>query len=648
MKVPAAAAGAATVRGRLLAFMQLPPEVRRRFGVMVMPWLAAFVLGVPFLWWQFTLMAEAPLWRVRDGVLEESAEIVRRTLDALEHDTLFLGDVTPQLPHGDLDADTPMGRLFVTFAKTNSAYDQVRWVGPDGAEKLRVDNRDGDPRLASAADLQVKVERPYFLDTVHAPPGTIYFSEIDLNVEHGQVERPYVPTLRVATPLYENGASNGIIVINYRIARLFERLNGLAQRQGLSVAMFNDSGYWLQGLTPENDWAWQVEGPDRTVNNTNPGLWRATRAVRAGHYTDDSGAWAYRDIKVNSDGVDTDSSNAVISKLNMTILVHSPLSAASQASRGWQWLLAPLLALLLFVAVRYAWQTMNSLVDEERRSREVQEANRALRRANENLVTMQAELSRAERLSSLGLMVAGVAHELNTPLGSASLALSTLSQAVATLQQRLAAGLRRSDLDGFLEEARQAAGLADTAVRRASGLVQRFKQVAVDRTSMERRVFDLAEIVLDADPRLRKWDAGQLISLRLDLQPGLQMNSYPGPLEQVVTNLLTNALTHAFNGKTGGSIVIQAHADGAFHVVLRVIDDGVGISEEALPHIFDPFYTTHRHAGGTGLGLHITSQLVSEVLGGTLSARSRRDGTATGTAFLMRLPREAPEAAAQQ
>jgi signal transduction histidine kinase len=637
-----AARRAVSVLGRWRDFLDLPLAVRRRFVVMVVPWLVAFVLGIPLLWWQFKEMAEAPLWRVRDSVLDESAEIVRRTLDSLEHDVLFLGDLTPQLPHTSLEANSPMGRLFVTFAKTNSAYDQVRWLDPTGRENLRVDNRDGNPLLASAAQLQDKSTRPYYMDAANVSPGTIYFSEIDLNVEHGIVERPFVPTLRVATPLYEHGARNGVIVINYRATRLFERLNGLADRQGLGLALLNDKGYWLQGLTPADDWAWQLDAPDHTVARSNPALWQAIQSSRSGHFSDETGEWAFRNIKLTADGIDMDTAGAIISRLGLTILVHSPPGDAARAGRSWEWLLAPIIALILFLATRYAWQTVKSLVEEERRTKDVQDANRALRRANDNLVSVQAELSRAERLSSLGLMVAGVAHELNTPLGSASLALSTLLQSVGTLRQRADEGLRRSDLSAFLEDARQAAGLADSAVRRASGLVQRFKQVAVDRTTMERRTFDLAEVVLDADPRLRKWDIDQPITLRLDLQPGLQMNSYPGPLEQVVTNLLTNALTHAFNGKDGGSIVVQAHADGAFHVVLRVIDDGVGIDADALPHIFDPFFTTHRHAGGTGLGLHIASQLVVEVLGGTISARSRTAEGGTGTAFLLRLPREAP------
>ncbi|HBN55071.1 MAG TPA: histidine kinase, partial [Stenotrophomonas sp.] len=215
----------------------------------------------------------------------------------------------------------------------------------------------------------------------------------------------------------------------------------------------------------------------------------------------------------------------------------------------------------------------------------------------------QQELARAERLSSLGLMVAGVAHEMNTPLASAQLALGTLRDGIARLQVQVQAGLRRSELDGFLAEAGGACTLADGELRRTAALVQRFKQVAVDRASLERRRFELAEVLLDADPRLRRSGSIDGIALELDLEPGIAMETYPGPLEQVVANLLNNALLHAFPGGGEGRIRLSARRDGDAWVRIEVADDGGGIAPEHLPRIFEPFYTTARNRGGTGLGL---------------------------------------------
>ncbi|MFC4276357.1 sensor histidine kinase [Achromobacter aloeverae] len=630
----------------LKAFRALPRPRRRRFVVMALSWMLAFVVGYPWLWTEVDTLAQAPLWRERESLLDESVEILRRTLDSVEHDVLFLSDMSSQLPRDDVTEGSPMARLYMTFSRTAGVYDQVRWLGQDGREMLRVNRREGGPTLVPPSQLQAKVTRPYFVDTLGMPPGSVYFSPFDLNEEHGAVERPFVPTLRVATPLYQNDVAQGVVVINYRASRLLGRLNDLARRQGLAVFLLNDSGYWLQGPTPDDDWAWQLGAPQRSVPNTDPALWAALGRADSGRYHGKDGDYAFRRLKVNADTfTDMESAGPMINKMGLIVLVRGDRGQAAGWADNWKKVLAPLMAVALLVALRYGWVTMRGMVEEDANAQALQRAHQALRVAYDNLTNVRADLSRAERLSSLGLMVAGVAHELNTPLGSASLAVSALRLSIETLRGRLETGLRKSDLQGFLDEADEASKLTDVAIQRASGIVRRFKQVAVDRTSMERRSFALDEAVLDADPRLRKWPYEGRIHLRLELEPGLFMDSYPGPLEQVIGNLLNNALTHAFdNARESGTLSIQVHGDASDTVVVRVIDDGVGIDEADLAHIFDPFYTTHRHEGGTGLGLHIVAQMVTEVLGGRIDVQSRRGQEPHGTTFTLVLPRQAPAA----
>jgi len=634
------------VRGTLRSFRALPRPVRRRFVVMVLPWLIAFAVGFPWLWAKFDTLTQEPLWRERESLLDESVEVLRRTLDSLEHDVLFLGDMSSQLPRDNVAEGSPMARLYMTFSRASGVYDQVRWLGRDGQERLRVNWRTGSSTLVPQSDLQSKATRAYFHDIHGMPPGSVYFSSMDLNEEHGGVERPLVPTLRVATPLYEDDIAQGVIVINYRASRLLTRINELARRRGLTVLLLNDQGYWLQGPEPDDDWAWQLGLPERKVPDRDPRLWRALSRADSGRYHGRSGDYAFRRLKIGADTfTDMESAGPVISKLGMFVLVRGDRAQADGWAENWKMIIAPLMALVLLVTLRYGWATMRGLVDEEARAQELRHANQALREAYANLSNVRADLSRAERLSSLGLMVAGVAHELNTPLGSANLAISALAQSILTLRGRLEAGLRKSDLQNFLAEADEATKLADSAVRRASGIVRRFKQVAVDRTSMERRSFAVDEAVLDADPRLRKWPHQDHIRLRLELQRGLIMDSYPGPFEQVIGNLLNNALAHAFDDARGsGTLRIQAHGEAGGDVVVRVIDDGAGIEDTDLPHIFDPFYTTHRHQGGTGLGLHIVAQMVTDVLGGRIDVASRREGPHRGTTFTLVLPRKAPVA----
>ncbi len=632
-----------SVPQRLRAFAALPAGVRRRFLIMIAPWLLAFLAGFPILWVEFNAATQEPQWRGRENLLNESVEIVRRTLDSLQHDVTFLSDLSAQLGRTDVSEQSTLAKLFLNFAGSAGAFDQVRWLDEHGNERLRVNTDSGEPRLATQVELQNARSRPYFRETLGLPQGAIYLSELNLRAIGGIVQLPFEPTLRVATPLYDNGVSRGIIAINYRATRLLKRLTGLSKQQGQSAYLVNDQGYWLQGPTPQESWAWQLNAPESALKNTNPGLWKAMQRNDSGRYSDASGDWAFQRIKLaGNTSVDQNAAAPLVSQLHLSAVIHSSPEQAALASPRWKFVLALLMSVVVFFAIRYGWHTMNNLIEEDRQSRELHAANQALQQANDNLLSMQADLAHAERLSSLGLMVAGVAHELNTPLGSANLSLSTLQQTIATLTARLETGLRRSDLDSFLSSVQQASELTQAAVQRAARLVQRFKQVAVDRTTMEQREFDLAEIIMDSDPRLRNWNATQGISLQLNLQAGLSMSSYPGPLEQVIANLLGNALTHAFQGRSGGTLVIEACADEPNHAIIRVSDNGNGIADEHLERIFDPFFTTNRHAGGTGLGLHISSQLVTEVLGGTIKVQNIAVHGGTGAMFILRLPRQAP------
>ena len=202
--------------------------------------------------------------------------------------------------------------------------------------------------------------------------------------------------------------------------------------------------------------------------------------------------------------------------------------------------------------------------------------------------------------------------------------------------------VKEERLDDFLETGRDAANQLVTNLQRAGELVKSFKQVAVDRSHADRRQFDLREstdhIVASLRPVLRK----SQISLTIDVPAGIIMDSYPGSYWQVLTNLFLNSVIHAFpNGRTG-SIMVEArpfHADSDDEVDIFVSDDGVGMSEDIQRRAHDPFFTTRRNEGGTGLGLHIIFNLVTQQLGGRLTFESR---LGWGTRFRITIPRVAP------
>jgi len=255
----------------------------------------------------------------------------------------------------------------------------------------------------------------------------------------------------------------------------------------------------------------------------------------------------------------------------------------------------------------------------------------------------QDELLRSEKMAALGSLVAGVAHELNTPLGNCLTTASTLDERTReTLKAFEADKLRRSGLADYLKDADTAASILLRSLGTANELVAHFKQLSVDQTSSQRRQFDLAGTLDDVlsllRPRLR--NTAYTLECRIELQR--KLDSYPGPLGQVITNLVLNALIHGFEGREQGRILIKAGELDASHLQLLVEDDGIGMNEDVRRRAFDPFFTTKMGSGGTGLGLNIVYNIVSGVLGGQIELSS---APGQGSRFVMRLPYTAPQLA---
>ena len=274
------------------------------------------------------------------------------------------------------------------------------------------------------------------------------------------------------------------------------------------------------------------------------------------------------------------------------------------------------------------------------RTAELRTTNQELSQTLETLRRAKDQLVQSEKLAALGALVAGVSHELNTPIGNGLTVASALEHRVEEFAQKIDAGLRRSDLQSFVEEARFAAEIITRNLGRAGSLVSSFKQVAVDQTSSQRRVFSLnslvSEIVMTLSAVTKKYTCAVLVDVPTDIM----LESYPGPLGQVLTNLINNALLHGFEPKDAGSITITAASGSDDTVQLTVVDTGRGIAPENLRRIFEPFFTTRLGQGGSGLGLHIVHNIVGGVLGGQIKAASE---PGAGTRFSLILPRVAPQ-----
>lgn len=261
-------------------------------------------------------------------------------------------------------------------------------------------------------------------------------------------------------------------------------------------------------------------------------------------------------------------------------------------------------------------------------------ANLELNQTMQKLRSTQDQLVQSEKMASLGGLVAGIAHEINTPIGVALTAASTLQSRSDELQSAYEEGsLRRSVLEKYVAVATEISDMIVKNLGRAAELIHSFKQVAVDQTSSERRRFDLREYIdetlLSLRPRLKKHP----YTIKVECPEKIVVDGFPGAFSQILTNLVLNSVIHAFEGRESGEILISAHQDGDF-VQLRYTDDGIGMSKEAKKRIFDPFYTTKRGQGGSGLGMHVVFNLVTQTLGGTISLPD----TDQGIAFDIRFP----------
>jgi CHASE2 domain-containing sensor protein/two-component sensor histidine kinase len=279
---------------------------------------------------------------------------------------------------------------------------------------------------------------------------------------------------------------------------------------------------------------------------------------------------------------------------------------------------------------------IRNISDRKRVELAIHKKNAELAKTLEELKATQKQLVESEKYAALGSMVAGIAHEVNTPVGNSLMAASILNNATTKFNESFNRGeLKKSSLQAYLERAKSSSEILLDNLQRAVELIQNFKQVAVDQSSLEQRSFAVKDyiekILISLAPQI-KYTPHKVIVCG---DEAIVMRSYPGALSQIVTNLVMNSLTHAYQGldKIGQLQFDLIQQDDKVSIIYS--DDGKGISAESLPKIFEPFFTTARDIGGSGLGLHIIYNLVTQNLKGTIICKSE---VGMGTKFIITLP----------
>ncbi len=266
---------------------------------------------------------------------------------------------------------------------------------------------------------------------------------------------------------------------------------------------------------------------------------------------------------------------------------------------------------------------------------ELQALNLELQQTLENLQQTQEQLVQSEKMASLGSLVAGIAHEINTPVGVGVTATSHLQRVTKEFTQLYASGdLKRRDLTNYLADSEEALSIIFSNLERASQLIRSFKQVSVDQSSEAMRVFNikqyLNEILLSLHPKLKRTQ--HKVTVQCDEE--IQMHSFPGAFGQIITNLIMNSLIHAYEPDQAGELTITILQE-ADKTSLIYSDDGKGMDKDVVSQIFNPFFTTKRGMGGTGLGLYILYNLVKQQFSGTIECESE---LGIGTKFVIDIP----------
>lgn len=298
---------------------------------------------------------------------------------------------------------------------------------------------------------------------------------------------------------------------------------------------------------------------------------------------------------------------------------------------AWDYLVKPIQDMNILL------HSVETCLERARLQRQNLEYQQSLEESLEKLHRTQKEMIQSAKMAALGDLVAGVAHEVNTPIGVSVTAASFLSERTRQLRDLYGKGeMKRSDLEKYLALAEESSGSVLSNLERAAELVQSFKKVAADQSSEEKRVFDmknyLEQILLSLRPQFKRTPH----QVRMDCPDGLILDSYPGAIMQIITNLIMNSLIHGFADGRPGEISIKVEPAGE-NVMLTYRDTGVGMDREQKERIYDPFYTTTRGSGGTGLGMNIVYNLVTQTLKGSIMLET---SPGQGAVFMLTLPRD--------
>lgn len=522
-----------------------------------------------------------------------------------------------------------INKYFLDFGLMSPNISQIRWIDIVGNERFRVNFKDGQAQVVKPENLQNKMSRYYFRKGIAINSPDSFLSKIDLNMEYGAITTPIEPTIRVTHRTSENDyIVDGLIVINFNLTEFFKKIRDISSKDN-QINIINSSSHWLFNNDPSKEWGIILKKPHYNLKNMNPKLWQILTSQSAHTIR-------YLDTDMYTIGkLPVLYSKKHKEALNETIYVYikSGEQAIARVSLS-AFLYASVCAFgFIIISTFFLYRehrsnnTINNLFDALKTEKiELKHVNKTLSKTIKQQQLLQKNLIEAQRLSSLGLLVAGVAHEMNTPIGGAIISVSNAESVIKRLSESIKIGLTKSQLENDTYSIKDNLELAKVNLDKAAVIVKSFKKMAIDRNNEDFIDCDLKDVINDLLIAFHSRLKNSKINVKTQFIGNINIKTRPGIISQVIENLVMNAFNHAFIKNQKGEIEIKAiNVDKKIKIIIS--DTGIGINKEKQISIFEPFYTTARGEGNTGLGLFMVMQWVTQILNAKLELDSNPEST---------------------
>ena len=545
--------------------------------------------------------------------------ILQEQLAAVVNDAHYISALPPLLKFidGDLDHENELLQEFALFAKSMKYFDQIRWLDTSGHERVRVDYRNDKVRIVQGADLQNKATRYYFTEGMKVAANQIYLSQLDLNVEHGQVEVPYKPMIRLTKKtVNQNGQVTGLVVLNLKAQTLLDTFAIQKVNHEIELNLLNHEGYWL--YNPDNKLSWSfMFDQQHNLARSNPELWHKILLSTPSFQTDEFIYGARRlDLSLTAKVHKNLGDIHPQSLPQWYILVKAPhhfheLHQDSILLRYF-WLF---LALMIILAA-ISWHSAHTRLLNETLNQQLSERNNRLQQAI--LDAQKANQAKSEFLSNMS-------HELRTPLNGII--------GIAYLLQT-----HKLDI-----HARELVQKLDSSGQLLLGIINDildFSKIEAQRLQIEKEPFILSEVLDNIAQLSSTLNKDQQLDLVI-MPTEAEFDHLIGDrlrLTQILINLISNAIKFTSQGEVIISIDKHPYGQQQVDIVFKISDSGIGIPEDKQALIFQAFAqqdnSTTRKFGGTGLGLSITTELI-KLMNGRIEVKSQ---PGHGSEFTVTLP----------